>query len=373
MPKRVGNLYQTITKDYIRSIILRAASERENRPDIKKTIENLDACVNRVYSMLMDDSYVPHKPRVVTIYDVSSQKFRKIQMLPFFPDCIIQWIVVDLLMPVLMKSMDAYSCSSIPGRGGHKLYRHFRRFIRRKHRHARCAVQMDIHHYYESIDIGILMAMLRRKCKDERLLRLVEVILRSTSQDGKSLAIGFYLNQWLANFYLQSTDRLIHQGGAVRCYGRYMDNITFIGSNKRRLRAKMREICESVKRIGLSIKGDYQLFPLQETRKARISRLRRQAMRPSSRKPLLPCCRDLRAVGFRFFGTGRIALRRRNWLRLRRQMIRIMARLPAISRKTAMSFLSRYGNIKHTSAFRIRAGYIKAPEIRAVKRSLKAA
>ena len=347
MPKRIGNLYQKITRDYVRMMIMRASHRREKRPDIAKVLENIDSCTDRVYAMLMADSYVPHRPHIVEIFDDSSQKKRKIQMLPFFPDCIIQWIAVDLLMPVLMRSMDAYSCSSIPERGGHKLYRHFRTFIRRKHRSARYAVQMDIHHYYESIDISVMIAMLRRKYKDKRLLRLVELILRSTSEDGRSLAIGFYLNQWLANFYLQSIDRQIHQGGAVRCYGRYMDNITFLGKNKRKLKAKMHEIRESVKRIGLSIKGDYQLFSLAR--------------------------RDIRAVGFRFFGTGRITLRKRNWLRLRRQMLRIRARLPAIRLKTAMSFLSRYGNIKHTSAFRIRAEYITASEIRFIKWRMKAA
>ena len=350
MPKRVGHLYErAVDKDYIRSIIYRAGKHREKRPDIARVLANIDSCVDRLYSMLTKESYVPHRPKIVEIYDEASQKTRIIQMLPFFPDCIIQWIAVDLLMgPVLMRGMDHYCCSSIPGRGGHHAYRRLRGFIRRNHKNARYAVQMDIRHYYDNIDIGILMGMLRRRCKDERLLRLVELMLRSSAPDkDKGIAIGFYLNQWMANFYLENVDRLVHQGKDARCYIRHMDNITFLGRNRRRLRRKMREIADEAGGMGLSIKHDFQLFPLS--------------------------ARDIRAVGYRFFASGRISLRKRNWLKLRRQLLRL-ARTPAqrISPGKAMSFLSRLGNIRHVASFRIRERYMRGISIDAVKRRISA-
>ena len=355
MPKRVGNLYQkALDKDYIRTIIYRAARKREKRWDIAKVLRNIDSCVDRVYSMLLHDSYVPHEPKIKIIFDEASQKKRKIQMLPFFPDCIIQWIVIDLLMePVLLRGMDHYCSSSIPGRGGMRIYRRLRGFIRRNHRNAKYAVQMDIRHYYDNIDISILMRMLRRRCKDERLLALVERMLRSSApkdengNTGKGIAIGFYLNQWMANFYFENIDREIHQGGAVKCYVRYMDNITFLGRNKRKLRRKMNEIMEKVKDIGLRIKGDYQLFPLSE--------------------------RDVRAVGYRFLGSGRIMLRKRNWLKLRRQILRMRAKWPNIAPKTARGFLSRFGNIKHISSFRIYAEYLRGLDFAAIKKQARIA
>lgn len=346
MPKRKGNLYQkALDKKYIKSIIYRAAHRREKRPDIARVLARIDSCVDRIYSMLLNDSFVPHEPRVVEIFDESSQKRRKIQMLPFFPDCIIQWIVIDLLMPVLMRGMDNYSCSSIPKRGGSRIYRRLRGYIRRNHKNAKHAVQIDVHHYYDNIDIDKLMQMLRRKCKDERLLALVEKMVRATSPDGKGLAIGFYLNQWLANFYLENIDRMFHRGNVAGCYVRYMDNMTVIGRNKRKLRKKMHEIIEGVKEYGLEIKPDYQIFPLSK--------------------------RDIKAVGYRFYGNGRISLRKRNWLKFRRQMLRIVSRLKigTISPKIARSFLSRFGNLKHVSRFTVFSRYISKIDFTPIRKA----
>lgn len=325
MPKRIGHLYEkALDKNYIRAIIYRAACHRENRPDIARTLNNIDSCIDRIYSILKKESYTPHSPKMKKIYDECSQKYRKIQMLPFFPDCIIQWIVADLLRPVLWRGMDFYCSSSIPNRGCHHVYKRFSGFIRRNHKNAKYAVQMDVHHYYDNIDIDILMGMLRRKCKDERLLALVELMLRSSApKEGKGIAIGFYLNQWMANFYLENIDREIHKGRSVRCYCRHMDNITFIGRNKRKIKRKMHEIIDRCGKMGLMIKHDYQLFPLSS--------------------------RDIKAVGYRFYGSGTIRLRKRNWLRLRRLIIRLgkTKHLWSVgARKRARSFMSRWGSAK---------------------------
>lgn len=370
MPKRIGHLYEkALDKDYIRAIIHRAALHREKRPDIARVLKHLDSCVNRIYSMLLNDSYTPHKPKVVMIFDESSQKERKIQMLPFFPDCIIQWIAVDLLMPVLRRGMDPYCSSSVPRRGGNHIYKKLKYMVRRNVRNARYCVQMDVHHYYDNISIDILMQMLRRKCKDERLLRLVERILRSSApEEGNGIAIGFYLNQWMANFYLENIDRMVHRGKSIKCYVRHMDNITFLDPNRRKLKRKMWEIIERVKEIGLTIKHDFQLFPLTESRKKATARNQRQQMRSPYSKPLLPYSRDVRAVGYRFFGTGRIMLRKRNWLKLRRQITRVRAYGTGLSPRMARSFMSRFGNIKHVSSFRIFADYIKDIDFSIVRR-----
>ena len=370
MPKRIGHLYEkALDKEYIRAIIYRAARHREKRPDIARTLKSIDSCVNRIYSMLSNDSYVPHDPKIVIIFDESSQKERKIQMLPFFPDCIIQWIVVDLLMPVLMRGMDPYCSSSVPGRGGSHIYRKLKGMVRRNIRNARYCVQMDVHHYYDNIDIGILMGMLRRRCKDERLLRLVERMLRSSApKEGNGIAIGFYLNQWMANFYLENIDRMAHQGKSVSCYVRHMDNITFLGPNRRKLKRKMHEIIERVRDIGLTIKRDYQLFPVVESRKKAAIRDERQKGRGPQQKPILPYSRDIRAVGFRFFGTGRIMLRKRNWLKLRRQILRVRSFGDRLSPRMARSFLSRFGNIGHVSSYRIFADYVRGIDFSIVRR-----
>ena len=99
--------------------------------------------------------------------------------------------------------------------------------------------------------------------------------------------------------------------------------------------------------IGLEIKHDYQLFSLS--------------------------VRDVRAVGYRFYGNGRISFRKRNWLKIRRQFIRMAIRQKTrkeIPKKSARGFLSRFGNIKHISTIRIRARYISQIDFMSVRRAV---
>ena len=102
--------------------------------------------------------------------------------------------------------------------------------IAAKYKQTKYSLQCDVHHYYDNIRIDVLMQKLRRRCKDEKPF-LIEDILRisATGEDGSTgLAIGFYLNQWLANFYLESIDRKIRESGFAPCFVRYMDNITIL-------------------------------------------------------------------------------------------------------------------------------------------------
>ena len=258
---------------------------------------------------------------------------RTIRTVPFFPDCCVQWLIVELLRDkVLMRGMDPYCCASIPGRGGIRVYNKLKLHIAAKYKHAKYSLQCDVHHYYDNINIGILMQKLRRRCKDERLLSLIESILRisATGEDGNTgLAIGFYLNQWLANFYLEGIDRKIRESGLAPCFVRYMDNITIIGGNKRKLRKLRGMISEWLAEIGLELKGDWQVFPLSK--------------------------RCVNSVGYRFYSTGNIALRKRSWKIARRQFMRIARKIrnsEYIPARMARGFMSRFGNLKHLKSSR---------------------
>ena len=327
MPKRVGYLYEyLLDKDFIRETIIKACHGRHRRKDVSKVINNVDEIADRLLSILSDEkSYTPSRFHEKMLFDESSQKYRCIRTVPFNPDCLIQWLVVEVLKEkVFMRGMDYWCSASIPGRGGKHVYKGITGFINRKHHEARYCLQADVHHYYDSIDISKLMDKLRRRIKDERFLDLTEKILRASSADGETgIGIGYHMNQWMANFFLEDVDRAIRRDGAAKFYVRYMDNITIIGSNKRKLR-KLRERMQSELRgIGLELKGDWQIFPIS--------------------------ARPVAAVGYRYSGSGTVRLRKRNWLKLRRQILRISEKQRTgklIPPKQARAFLSRFGTMR---------------------------
>ena len=56
---------------------------------------------------------------------------------------------------------------------------------------------MDVAQFYPSISPKRLIWALARKIKDKRFLKIVYDIMVSC---GGGLAIGYYINQWLANY-----------------------------------------------------------------------------------------------------------------------------------------------------------------------------
>lgn len=333
MPKRVGYLYdKMVDRDFIRSVIQEAAKGRRNRRDIAHVLVDLDGYVEKTYELVATESFVPSAPKVREIYDESSEKFRKIKMVPFWPDGVIQWMLVTAMKPVLMRGMHPWSCASIPGRGGKRIHKKIRGALRNDPKGTKYAAELDVAQYYPSISGKRLIWALARKIKDKRFLRTVYSIIESC---GGGLAIGYYICQWLANFYLEPLDRYIMTLPGVKYMTRYMDNITLLGPNKKQLHKARKLIAAFMQqRLGLSMKANWQIYP---TAKRMVS-----------------------AVGYRFSRTH-VILRKRNFLRFTRQCRRVKKRLDAgkpIMFAQASGLLSRAGQLKHCNSQTIRVKYI---------------
>ena len=207
MPKRVGYLYdKMVDRDFIRAVIQEAAKGRRSRKDIAPVLADLDGYVEKTYELVATESFVPSEPKIREIYDESSEKHRKIKMVPFWPDGVIQWMLVTAMKPVLMRGMHPWSCASIPGRGGKRIHKKIRGALRNDPKGTKYAAELDVAQYYPSISGKRLIWALARKIKDKRFLRTVYSIIESC---GGGLAIGYYICQWLANFYLESLDQYI--------------------------------------------------------------------------------------------------------------------------------------------------------------------
>lgn len=354
MPKRVGYLYdKMLNKDLIRFVILESARHKHRRHEVRKVLTHLEKYVEQTYKILSEGSYVPTRPKLKTIYDDSSQKQRELKIVPFWPDGIVHRLIVEVMKPVLMRGMHPYSCASIPGRGGARIRKYLAHAMSCDPKGTRYACEMDIRHFYPSVPIRRLIRAIGRKIKDKRFLRLIWAILKSC---GQGLAIGYYICQWLANFYLEKLDWMLARMPGVKYYTRYMDNITMLGPNKRMLH-RARVAAEKFLRdeLGLAVKENWQVYRTAVARKAKG--------RP----------RAVSAVGFRFWH-GFTTLRRRNFLRMLRQARRIQKKqkmgIP-VSVQQAAGFLSRAGQLNHCNSFRVKEKYIRSIKIKRLKEVIR--
>lgn len=347
MPKRVGFLYEKmLDKGHIKQTILTASKKKKKRWDVKLVLNDLDAYVDKVYQILVDQSYIPTTPKEKIIYDPSSGKHRAIAVQPFFPDGIIQQLIVQAIEPVIMRRMYKHSYASIPKRGTHAALRYAKRMVQRHRKNCKYAAELDVEKFYPTIPQFRVMEALERKIKDRRMLQIIAVTINcyplgqryavknnlSPSEivgNTVGLHIGFYIDQWLANFYLESTDRLILQQKGVRGYYRYMDNMQLFGNRKRQLHKAIRMIAQMLTSLGLKLKSTWQVFPLDK--------------------------RLLQTVGYRV-GRDFVLLRKRNFLRLTRQCRRI--RRKGMKPATARSILSRIGQLRYCNSRTIFQKYI---------------
>ena len=354
MPKRVGYLYAAMLDlEHIKAIIIKAARHKHGRAEVREVLAHLDDYAMETLTMLALDEYVPAKPKERKIYDESSQKWRTIEVVPFWPDGVVQWRLVEAMRPVLMRGMDHWSCASIPGRGGARVRRRIERVMRTDPDGTRYGEELDIKQYYGSVSRRRLMRALGRKIKDRRFLRVIAAILRTCRQ---GLGIGFYICQWLANYFLEPLDRLIQGLRGVKYHTRYMDNLTLLGPAKKALHAARRMIETFLaSSLGLSLKRNWQVY---RTRMKRPATRRWQALDECRRRMHRP--RMVSAVGFRYSRTLTL-LRKRNFLRFTRQCRRAIKRLAsglAVSFHMAAALLSRAGQLQHCNAFDARRKYL---------------
>jgi hypothetical protein len=106
-------------------------------------------------------------------------------------------------------------------------------------------LKLDIHHYFETIHHDTIKTLLRGRFKDERLLKLCELIIdrgAPGSPKGRGLPIGNLTSQHLANFYLSHLDRFIKQKLRVKGYLRYMDDLLLFADDFESLRGWREEL-----------------------------------------------------------------------------------------------------------------------------------
>lgn len=259
-------------------------------------------------------------PRKKRRWDKSAGKWRDINEPNLWPDQYVHHALVQVLQPVMMRGMDAHCCGSIRGRGIHYGMKCIKKWMKNDRAGTKYCLELDIRHFYDSIEPRIVLDRMRRLVKDFRVLRLVEEVVR----DG--VLIGIYCSQWFANTILQPLDRLIRESGLCRHYLRYMDNFTIFGANKRKLHRLRKVIEQWLGGLRLRVKENWQVFPT------------------GSRLPT--------ALGYRY-GRGYTLLRKRNLLRLKRALSKNY-RSRHVSFRTAAGLLSRLGQLRHCNCTAIR-------------------
>lgn len=331
--KRVGNLYQIISSmENLKTAHLNARKGKGWYKDVRKVNENEEDYLNRLHEMLVHKTY--QTSEYTTFVRKDGHKERVIYKLPYFPDRICQWAIIQVIEPYLIKNLIANTYSAIPGRGIHKAMKDVQKAIRTDPTGMAYCLKLDVRKYYPSIDHDILKAKFRRLFKDPDLLWLLDEIIDSTPGN-TGIPIGNYVSQYAGNFYLSEFDHWIKEQKHVKHYFRYMDDICIFAESKEELHRLRKEVDEYFRvKLQLQIKGNWQVFPT--------------------------FIRGLDFVGYRFFRTFTL-LRKTTCLQFKRKMNRIKKKIQDGLEMTFSEWCainSYKGWLLHCDSFRLCQKYV---------------
>lgn len=257
-PKRVGYVREQMCEpDLIRAAIFKAAKGKHDKRAVRRVLRDVDFYVNFIQKRIMSDNLRLTENRQMVRYDRSCNKMRNITIPKFVPDQIIHWVIIMVIQPVLERGMYKYSCGSVPRRGGLAAKKYVEETM---HDAAmRYVMKLDIHHFFPSIDTGILMKKLEARIKDKAALSLIKQVL---DNGGDGLPIGYYTSQWLSNFYLQDFDHFVKEELRIPYYVRYVDDTVFFHRNKRQMRRALEAIRAYLAKDGLTLKDNWQIWKI---------------------------------------------------------------------------------------------------------------
>ena len=245
--------------------------------EVKEVEADVDGYLTRLQEMLINHTYQTSKYE--KFIKRENGKEREIFKLPYFPDRICQWAILQVIEPYLLRYMTKNTYSAIPDRGIHAALQDVRDAMQKDVPGCQYCLKLDVRKFYPSINHDILKQKFRRLFKDAELLWLLDEIIDSIctakiedmrdiwlldedidSETG--IPIGNYLSQYCGNFYLSGFDHWIKEEKRVKHYFRYMDDIVIFGADKAELHRLLKEIDAYFRQnLKLTIKGNWQVFP----------------------------------------------------------------------------------------------------------------
>lgn len=267
--KRYGNLYEKIfSMDNLIEAHKHASNGKGWYSEVKEVNKNPEEYLQILQGMLINQTY--ETSDYILFLRKDGIKLRVIYKLPYFPDRICQWAIMQVIEPILINNFTTDTYSAIPGRGIHQALEKMQKAIRYDKDGTTYCLKMDVKKFYPNIDHNVLKQKFRKIFKDKKLLWLLDEIIDSVP-DNEGVPIGNYLSQYCGNFYLSEFDHWIKETTfefngktyKIKYYFRYMDDICILSDSKEFLHYLAQQIIIFMsEELHLTIKNNWQVFPV---------------------------------------------------------------------------------------------------------------
>lgn len=326
---------------------LEARKNKRYRDDVLKYTDDLESNLIELQNELIWQTYKVGAYRPFFVYEPK----KRLVMALDFKDRVAQWSIYRQLNPYYDSLFieDSYACRK--GKGSHAAANRLQYWLRQTDRKPDrwYYLKLDISKYFYRVDHAVLLNILRKRIKDERLMGLLAVIINSEEQAfglpagvapddcpeeewlyEVGMPIGNLTSQLFANVYLNELDQHCKHDLRLHYYIRYMDDIIILHNDKRQLQ---------------EIKVDIENFLFEVLH---LSLNSKTAIRPTRL--------GIDFVGYRIFSTHRI-LKKQTARRIIRNVTRMSKELSdgTLTREEFMRSASSYnGILQHCNSYGLR-------------------
>ena len=193
---------------------------------------------------------------------ITEPKVRKIEKSRYIDRIVHRWLVDNFLEPYFVPTFINTTFACIKERGMHKAAVYVQNAMKKAKVKWKeyYILKMDISKYFDSIDKKILLKILERKIKDEKVIWLIKEIIYSQKRE-KGLEIGNYTSQMFGNIYLNEQDQFVKQKLHIKYYARYLDDSIIIVKTKEEAKKCLEEITTFLdKELKLKLNKKTQIF-----------------------------------------------------------------------------------------------------------------
>lgn len=185
-------------------------------------------------------------------------------------DRVVQKSLCDYFLVALLRSKLIYDNSATLKKRGcdfckRRMKAHIEQFVRENPKtwEEAVAITMDFHSYFENIDHGILLDMLREIIEDDMLYALTALLILEFGEKG--LGLGSQVSQICAVFYRHPIDDCIKHRLKVKHFSAYMDDAIALFNSKQEAKDALAAIIEASKAMKIEMNGKKtQIIPLSQ-------------------------------------------------------------------------------------------------------------
>lgn len=243
--------------EFLRRCLQDHAKKRMHDPTTLPALTHADDCVQQLKYIILTGDWTPSAPIHTTHTEPSNGKTREIDYVPYWPDGVVHWVLIESIYDQVVPKMDPYCVAGIRGRGPHKTKRHVERWKKTDPAGMKYGAEEDIHHCFPESDHDFIKYGYRQLIKDKYWLHLADKVVDSF--DG-GLPIGYVTSHWFQNLAMTAFDRYARSLDGVDHYYRYVDNIHMYGSNKRKLHKALMASMDWLCAAGYCCNASWQVY-----------------------------------------------------------------------------------------------------------------